>query len=263
MFKHKVGQKSIFKSIILFLLLFLTACQTGPVAHIRETEEFYINDRPNVLLNATKWTIFAYSEDLYEDSQYEEYQDAGISGAQVVVVTYIGSAGDFSSTDLFNAWGIGENDMGLLLILFFDEENNYQETVYEMGLKMMGYLSAFTMDGLVTEYFDDPSIPSYDFDQRLISLYFGIMEYIYLNIYDYNTFDYQSFIDEYDEIKYNYLGPLPSASEKDPLPWWAWTLIIIAIVVFGAVPGGFIFPYMFSSSSRGRGGRSLGYWFRR
>ncbi len=263
-------KKWLFKGLTFFLLTLLSACQGSPKPHIRETEEFYINDRSHILLGSTKWTIYAYSEELYEDSQEQEYKDQGINGAQVVIATYVGKVGDFSTTELFNSWGIGENNMGILLVLFFQEgeseyEYVYQETVYELGLGMMGYISAFRMDALATEYFDDPAISATDYDQRLISLYFGIIQEVYLSVYVYDSYDYQSFIDEYEDVKYDSFIPLPSDYEREPLPVWAWVLIAIGILLLGVFPGKYIFPYLFSafSSGRGGGGRSGGYWFRR
>lgn len=260
--------KTFFNIILILLMIVLTACQTSPLPSIRPTEEFYINDRPGVFLNSTKWTIYTYSSELYEDSREQEYVDNNISGAQVVVTSYIGQVGDFNSTELFNAWGIGENNMGLLIILFFSEENDeylYQESVYEMGLGMMGYLSAFKMDELVTNYFNDPNIPAFDYDERLISLYFAVLEHLYLDVYNYTSYDYQSFRDQYQDNKYEYFGLLPSDYEKAPLPVWAWVIIIVGIIALGVFPGGYVLPYIFMGvrNSRGGGGRSGGYWFRR
>lgn len=257
-----------FKSFIVLILLFLTACQSAPSPAIKATEEFYINDRSNVLLNATKWTIFAYGEELYDDSQKREYIDNNISGSQVVVATYVGEVASINTTEIFNSWGIGENDMGILMVLFFTKNGDeyiYNDIVFEIGMRMAGHLSAFTADGLITTYFDDPNIPSYDYDQRLISLYFGVMEHIYLNVYDYTSYNYQSFIDEYDGIKYEYIGHLPSDYEKEPLPTWAWVLIIIGVVLFGVFPGRYLLPIILGGFGGGRsgGGRSGGYWFRR
>lgn len=263
-------KKWFFKGLVLFLLAFLTACQGSPESHIRATEEFYINDRSHILLGSTKWTIYAYGEELYEDSQEQEYKDQNISGAQVVVTTYAGQVGDFSTTDLFNSWGIGENDMGILLVLFFEKgaeeyEYNYKETVYEIGYRMSGYVSATRMDQLVTEFFDDPHIPTFDYDERLISLYFGIMQELYLNVYDYDSYNYQSFRNEYTLNKYEEFDLLPSDYEKEPLPTWAWILIAVGIIFIGIFPGRYILPFIFSAftGGRGGGGRSGGYWFRR
>lgn len=257
-----------FTSIVALILIFLTACQSAPTPAVRATEEFYINDRPKVLLNSTKWTILTYSEDLYDDSQAQEYVDQKINGAQIVVTTYIGQVGDFSTTDLFNEWGIGENDMGILIVLFFTKNNDeytYNEMVFEIGAKMAGYLSAFTADSLISDYFNDPAIPEFDYDQRLINLYFAVQQYVYLNVYDYDSYNFQSFIDEYEVNKYEYFGLLPSDYEKDPLPTWAWVLIIIGIVALGIFPGGYLIPIIFGGigGNRGGGGRSGGYWFRR
>ena len=265
---RSTAKKWLCKGSALFVLAILTACQGGPSSPIKETEEFYINDRSSILLGSTRWTILDCGEQLYEDSRAQEYQDQQISGAQFVVTTYVGQAGDFNTTELFNAWGIGENDMGLLLVLYFDRNNEefaYRETVYEMGLKMMGHFSAFRMDTLVTEYFDDPDIPVFDYDQRLISLYFGILQELYLQVYGYDSYDYQGFMDEYKLTKYDDFPLLPSDSERDPLPVWAWILIGAAVLLFGVFPGRFILPLLVSvfTGGRGGGGRSGGYWFRR
>ena len=268
--RRTTAKKWFFKGLTLFLLAFLTACQGNPKPHIRPTEEFYINDRSNVLLNSTRWTIYAYGEELYEDSQAQEYKDQEISGAQFVVATYVGQPDDFYPPDLFNSWGPGENDMGLLLILYFQQgaeeyEFDYQVIDYVFGARMMGFISAFRMDELITEYFNDPEISPSDYDQRLISLYFGIMQELYLSVYDYDSYNYQSFMDEYALNKYEEFDLLPSDYERDPLPAWAWVLIAVGILLLGVFPGRYIIPYVFSAftGGKGGGGRTIGYWFRR
>ena len=268
MSKVKKTAFNLFKGITILLLVFLSACQSAPAPAIRETGEFYINDRSHILLNATAWTILAYGRDLYIDSHDQASIDQSISGSQVVVATYVGEVGSIDTTEIFNSWGIGDNDMGILIVLFFslvDEEYVYNDMVFEIGLRMEGYLSAFDADAIITQYFDDPSISEYDYDQRIVSLYFGVLEHLYLNVYDYTTFDFQNFIDEYNSIKYEYLGPLPSSYEKESLPTWAWILIIIGVVGLGIIPGGYMIPFIFfgGRGGRGGGGRSGGYWFRR
>jgi len=260
--KKPFSFKSLFVSIFVFSFLFLCGCQSAPA--IKETEEFYINDRPHILLNATKWTILTYSEELYDDSQTEEFKDAKINGAQVVVATYLGDS-NIDTTDIFNSWGIGENDMGVLIVLFFsktEEDYAYQSIVFEIGEKMSGYFSAFTASNLISEYFDDSAINSGDYDQRLMALYFAVMEHIYLQVYNYDSYNYQSFMDEYATNKYEYFDLLPSDYEPEPLPNWAWALIITGIVLLGIVPSGFIIKHIATFISRGGGGHSGGYWFR-
>lgn len=260
-------KNAIFASILAMMLVFLMACNSSPAPAIKATEEFYINDRPHALLNATKWTILTYSEDLYDDSKEQEYVDQDISGAQIVVATYVGQVGDFSSTVLFNAWKIGDNDMGILIILFFSENGEefiYNDMVIEIGSRMSGFLSAFSAKGLATDYFDDPNIPEFDYDQRLINFYFSVQQYVYTNVYDYASYNFQSYLDEYETNKYEFIGLLPSDHETQSLPAWVWVLIIIGIVVFGIFPGRFLLPLFFrgGGGNSGGGGRSGGYWFR-
>lgn len=260
--KKPFSFKSLFVFIFVFSFLFLCGCQSAPA--IKETEEFYINDRPHILLNATKWTILTYSEELYDDSQTEEFKEAKINGAQVVVATYLGDA-NIDTTDIFNSWGIGENDMGVLIVLFFTETEDdyaYQNMIFEIGKKMSGYFSAFTASNLISEYFDDPEINSGDYDQRLISLYFAVMQHIYLQVYNYDSYNYQSFMDEYATNKYEYFDLLPSDYEPEPLPNWAWALIIAGIVLLGIIPSGFVIKHLATFISRGGGGGSGGYWFK-
>lgn len=262
--KHKL--KIVFKLFLMSLLVLLNACSSANTPAIKESEAFYINDNESILLNSTEWTIYNYSKDLYDDSQKQEYIDAKINGTQIVIATYVGEAGTIDTTDIFNSWKIGENDMGILIVLYFspgEEEHQYiyNEMTFEIGTKMSGYLSAFTAENMVTEYFDNPSIPSYDYDARLISLYFGLLKHVYLNIYDYSSFDYQSFIDEYNSVKYEYIGPVSSTYMDDPLPIWVWVLIIIGIIFFGVLPGGLFFSQVVSGG-KGGGGSSGGYWFR-
>jgi hypothetical protein len=264
--------KKILSFSILFVFLFtLSACQPKTKPSVPETEEFYINDNANTLLNATKWTIFNYSLELYEDSLHEDYENTMIAGSQVVVLTYVGSVGDINTTELFNAWGIGKNNMGILIVLFFQQQSSeliYTELVFEIGTKMSEYLSAFEASGLVDQYFNDSSIPSTDYDLRLISLYFGVMQFIYLNVYDYTSFNYQSFIDEYIDNQYEYFGPLPSEETNifTFVPIWVWIIVIVAFILFGG--NRWFFPLLFfggrgGSRFRGGGGKSIGYWFRK
>lgn len=88
------------------------------------------------------------------------------------------------------------------------------------------------------------------------------MEYFYLNVYNYASYDYQSFIDEYIENQYEYFTPLPSEEQNffDDIPLW------IGIVIIIAVPNTFLL-FVFLGKSRfnlsGDGGHSRGYWFKK
>ena len=253
--------------MVLYTLLIgslLVSCNKKTTPNvIKSNESFYINDYADVLLNATLWTLLDYSIELYDDSSVQEYQDLNIDGAQIVVLTYQGQLGDINTTEIFNSWGIGKNDLGLLIVLFFDSEKNYQELVVEIGDKTSEYLSAFEASNMVDTYFNNPDINPLDIDLRLISLYFAYVEFFYMNIYDYDSYDYQSFYDEYLENQYTYFGKLPTENDDFfyNMPIWLWIIIIIFL------PNAFI-PLVFISSGRGfrisgGGGRSRGYWFKK
>ncbi|MFA6988051.1 MAG: hypothetical protein WC185_03255, partial [Acholeplasmataceae bacterium] len=150
-----------------------------------------------------------------------------------------------NTTEIFNTWGIGKNNMGLFLVLFYDANLDYLEMVVEIGTKTSEYLSAFESSNLVDAYFNYPENDLMDIDMRLIRLYFAFMEYFYLNVYNYASYDYQSFIDEYSENQYEYFTPLPSEEQNffDDIPLWIWIVIIIA------VPNTFL-PFVFLGKSR-------------
>ncbi|MCK9235031.1 MAG: hypothetical protein WC225_05965 [Acholeplasmataceae bacterium] len=251
---------------VFFIGFLLLGCQKDGL--IKQTDEFYVNDHAHVLLNATKWTIVNYSDELYEDSSEQDYVDDKIDGAQVVVLTYAGEVGDINTTDIFNAWGIGKNNMGLFIVLFFNksgEDAVFTDIVIEIGEKLSGYLSAFHASELIDLYFNHPDLSESDYDLRLMSLYFAFLEFIYLNVYDYVSYNYVSFLSEYLDQQYEYFGLLPSerSTGLSNIPTWVW----IVLIVFGVVgSSSFLIPALFGSSGFkifGGGGRSRGYWFRR
>ena len=94
---------------------------------------FYIHDTDSVLLNATSWTIFNYANELYLDSKADDIP-SNIQGTQVVVA-YIGDESTYNTTEIFNAWGIGENDMGILITVLYSKEGdniNYENVLFEI-----------------------------------------------------------------------------------------------------------------------------------
>ena len=253
--------------VVLQSLIIVTAC--NDTSTLKPTKEFYINDNAKALLNSTKWTIFAYSDELYKDSSVDEYKEKMIDGSQVVVLTLANQDG-INITEIFNDWGIGKNDMGLLLVLYFDKNGDeliYNSLDVEIGVKMSEYLSAFEASIIVDEYFNNPKINATDIDLRLISLYFGFMEFIYLNVYEYSSYNYDSFINEYLNSQYEYFDLLPSERPDffSNLPLWAWILIIVLVLLGSRT---FLIPLLFLLTGKGfsisgAGGRSRGYRFRK
>lgn len=253
--------------VVLLSLTMVASCNETNT--LKPTNEFYINDNAKALLNSTKWTIFAYSDELYKDSSADEYKEKMIGGSQVVVLTLANQDG-INITEIFNDWGIGKNDMGLLLVLYFDKNGDeliYNSLDVEIGVKMSEYLSAFEASIIVDEYFNNPKISATDIDLRLISLYFGFMEFIYLNVYEYSSYNYDSFINEYLDSQYEYFDLLPSERTDffSDLPLWAWIFIIVLVLLGSRI---FLIPLLFFLTGKGfsisgAGGRSRGYRFRK
>jgi len=262
-----VLKRTILVGLFVFALFILNACTPTTNDVLSPTKLFYINDQNRVLLNATSWSIFTYGEELFEDSKNTDIPTS-IQGSQVVVLTYVGDSSQISSTEIFNSWGIGEKDMGILIILFFTQTADsyeYDSMLFEIGSQMSTFLSAFGANDLITSYFDDPSIPSFDYDARLMNLYYGVLSYIYLNVYDYTSYNHQSYMDAYYDIQYDYFGALPGNVEPpfytSPIFW----IVVVSTILFGGSIFSFV-PLIFISSGRvfkGGGGKSFGYWFKR
>lgn len=272
------------KFIFVILLTILSACQFGPEGTFPASRAFYVNDQAEVLLSSSRFFIYSYSTDLYEDSLDEKYKNQQIDGAQVVFATYNGFPGEIDSTKLFNHWKIGKNDMGLLIILFFtpgigDEGATYNGMNINIGSKLSGYLSASHAEQIAQETFDDlPTIKGllqaemYDtvlisdnnYDFRMMSFYYGLMEFIYLNIYDYNSYDYMSFIVQYYNNQYNsFVDKMPKEGGILSLPVWIIIGVIVLLILFGG--GRFIWPLIYSliGGNSGGGGKSRGYQYTR
>jgi len=262
-----VLKRTILVGLTVLALIILSTCTPTTNIVLTPSKLFYINDQDRVLLNATSWSIFTYGEELYEDSKASDIPNI-IRGSQVVVLTYLGDSSQINSTEIFNNWGIGENDMGILIILFFtqaEDSYTYDSMLFEIGSQMSTFLSAFAANDLITLYFDDPSIPSFDYDARLMNLYYGVLSYIYLNVYDYNSYNHQSYMNAYYDIQYEYINPLPGNVElpfyTSPIFW----IIVVSTILFGGSLFSFI-PFVFISSGKvikGGGGKSFGYWFKR
>lgn len=112
----------------------LSACSNNKNTMLEPSKLFYIHDTDSVLLNATSWTIFNYANELYLYSKADDIP-SNIQGTQVVVVAYIGDESTYNTTEIINAWGIGENDMGILIKVLFSKEGdniNYENVLFEI-----------------------------------------------------------------------------------------------------------------------------------
>lgn len=238
--------------------MFLVMQLTQPkYTYFKPTSEYYINDNADKLSQGAKWSIYLNSEMLYEDSLDEQFP-IEVRGSQVVVATYQSEREDFSSTTLFNEFKIGKNDMGVLIVLLYDGEGNFKEIVYEVGVRMMSYLTFIDMGELISN-----SLASYyDLELALGEIYFETLERIYDRVYD-TDFTYD--LEVYEEDIYNFFKPLPSEDFFNT-GWYTWLIFggmpswlnITLLVVFGLGATGTL--GFLGVANRGGGGRSIGYF---
>ena len=158
--------------VILLQVILLVGCQSEP--YEKPWPEFYVTDEADALLNSTKHWIVYDGLALYEWSKDDAYYDPDIQGAQVIVLTSKDDPESVDTTEIFNRWGIGENDLGILIVIFYEDgDSGYPEftsIVFEIGEKMSTYLSAFEADGMITNYFYDDTLYG-DPDAMIINLY--------------------------------------------------------------------------------------------
>lgn len=110
----------------------------------RPTKYFYVNDFAEALLPGSRHSILVEGERLYNSTKDED-----LGGAQVVVTTILCQSEEevarFDRTELFRRWKIGENDMGLLILLFFMPEGESLlliSTQIEIGYRMEQFITA-------------------------------------------------------------------------------------------------------------------------
>jgi len=188
-----IKKKKLFNLILFVLLLFvLSACQKDE--YPRPTNAYYINDFANILYEATRDSIRREGERLYDLSQ-----DETDGGSQLVIATFevetVDDIANYDKTDLYRQWRIGDDDMGVLVILFFvpfvEDEITYLELVetqVEVGYRMEQYLTPSQLGIIIdsTLYSDE----DYELDIGVMHMVYELLSAIYIDIYDYESFDY-------------------------------------------------------------------------
>lgn len=258
------------RTFLVFSLTILAACNSNV---FYQSNAFYINDSANALLSSTQYLIYLYSKELdLVDSQTKEYRDNRINGTQVVVATYLGEPDSVDTTEIYNNWKIGNNDLGFLLFVYFEASNteeyafNYLGMTWEIGDNLSSYISMTRVEQIYQETWNSPSVQTNhpgDYDYWLTAFYVGILQEIYLKVYEYTSFAYTVIMDNYEENQYNsYFNSFPKGNNITyNFPWYVW--VIIAIIGLILILSGkwwyllfFISP---GSSHHGGGGSSGGY----
>lgn len=260
------------RTFFVALLLFLTSCAKTPYPR---SKAFYINDQASALLSSTEYYIYSYSRLLAEtDSQTSAAKNAKINGTQVVVATHMGAPDSLDTTTLFNEWGIGENDMGLLLMLYFapnpDDEYipTYIGMTREIGAKLASYISMFRLEEIFISTWENPifnTVHRDDYDYKLIYFYVHVLEEIYREVYK-TSFNSERVLDNYDIDQYESFYRNVPRGDANPytIKWWFYVVIVGGILVLAATGG---LSYLLVSAGgpghRGGGGRSKGYRYTR
>ena len=244
-------------SCFLFLMI-LVGCKSTDFP--RPTREFYVNDFAHALTEATKHNIVQKGETLYDLTK--DYEGNG--GAQIVFITILVESVTqiaeykIKKSEIFTQYKIGKNDMGLLVLLFFMEENeelNYIGLLTDSGWQMKIYLPS-SKQGQIA----DSTIESNpDLEMGIAHFLHELLKVICLEAYDFEEFDdfdeegYQEYFDtyvpddSYDDLSMGLLIYLlsPYSSIEDKL--W----ILIPFILSILLGGGFVI-------NKGGGGISSG-----
>jgi uncharacterized protein len=232
----------------------------------RPSAAFYLNDFAGALSGAAELYIVGEGEDLYEDTM--DYEDGG---AQIVVATFLleegQTAADYDRTEIFRQWKIGKNDMGILILLLYEEGDLLPELVdaqIEAGYHIEGYAFAYDLDAILDDAdLFEPDIGSFETEKRIMQVYFTVLEGLYRDAYDTELiWDLEDYDIDYDTY-YSYSATdteLPMdliAYIFSPYLDWGSKIGYVAVTLLGiGLMGGF-------ARTLGGGGSSGGFGFRR
>lgn len=229
------------------------------------TEEFYVNDFADKLVPAVESTIIREGERLFE----EVSDDGLISGVQIVFATFAveseSKIAEYNITDIYNQWGVGTNDMGILVVYFYvgDEDKPEELVLSEVyiftGLTMEMYLSPIESGNIL----DETIMTDMDESMATAQLLYEMLDVVYVEVFEYESFnydmdEYQYYLDTYDEYgNYDNLWGWIIYVVLSPYSvWWEKGVLLIAGMLIFGVGGGVV-------KNIGGGGKSGGMGIRR
>ncbi|MDY0214414.1 MAG: hypothetical protein RBS24_02685 [Bacilli bacterium] len=241
----------------LFPLLFVvSACTNTPSTSLEAKKEIphtrahYINDNAKRLSSVTNYYIYENGTTLTEvDSQATIYQEKEISGAEVVVSTYVGKKNSLDEEKLFADWDIGENEMGLLLVFYFDtnkKDNSLQDYLgmsMVIGDKLETFVSQKRINEIYREHFNAPDVKkrfAQNVDYALMNFYFGVLEDIYTKAYEWEEYPTEAKIKDFErDFDKDFANMLPPEVQTNislsPLMWISLSALMVIVVVLGNV----------------------------
>lgn len=168
------------KSIKIFIAIFILAITLTPMVYAKgnipqATSDFYVNDFANVFSSSEKERLMEKAIALSDEHD----------GIQVVVTTVKSLDGnkiEDYSYEMYNQYGIGKDDMGLLILLATDD----RKIRVEVGKSMEAYINDSKAGRFIDQY-AIPSLKENKFNEGLINLQAALIDDIISNIQDDNV----------------------------------------------------------------------------
>jgi len=228
--------------LLLFIIFFAIDLFSPASDYPRPTDAFYVNDYAEALMQGTRDTIIVEGEYLYDYSQ-----DLDDGGAQVVVATFAvddaSEMADYDKTELYRAWKIGDDDMGVLIILYVRYDDALEDyeligTDIEVGYRMEPYLTPTVLGTIV-----DDSLYNEDYnwllDVAVAKMHNDILNEIYVDAYGDTAIAFDQ--DEYFDFLMDYDSPNYGQGTEEMDTW----LYVVSPHVTGWDKFSMVLPYLF------------------
>lgn len=181
--------------ILILFLVVLIGCHKSKLPE--PTDSFYVNDYADALMPYTEREIVGYNRYLYE--VYGEIQ--------IVYATFLVETPEemesIDKTELFRHWKIGKNDMGLLVLLYFQKEmieNIESRTLvgyaFEVGYRLEPLYTPIVLSDIADQTLLNPN--HYDIaDLMVMHLNYELLNLAYESLYNESPISYD--MDDYFE----------------------------------------------------------------
>ncbi len=196
-----------------------------------QSAEFYVNDFADVLTEAQE-------KELVEKAKNYAQSNNGIQVVITTVKSLDGETLEYYAHDMYNQYGIGKDDMGVLILLSTGD----RDVRMEIGTAMEAYINDAKAGRMIDKYAIE-HFKNNEFDKGLIELQEGTFK----------------------EISAMINGQESTVPEEE-ISWttWVWIAIFIFIIIFditnGFGTGLYISPFILGSSSgSGKSGGSSGF----
>jgi hypothetical protein len=229
----------------------------SPNDYTLPSAEYYVSDYANVLSSASTDFFLNKSTEVYDRTKGTDN-----GGLQIVVATFPITSesqidNEYNKTTLFRKWQIGENDMGLLIAYFYQNDSSgvpsLVNTSVEIGYRLNSYLTA----GAMGEILDRDFAEGPDEETAQAHVYSDVLAHVIPDAYniDVTPFDKEAYLD----YQINYDGPAYGVSKPLSKLEYAfsfggfWDRYGIPAIILGFVFFGDAFAF-----SKGAGGSSGG-----